>query len=165
MIFEAFTQSGDETRKLGEFLGKMISTPLSIALSGDLGAGKTTFVQGLARGLDVPDAYYVTSPTYTIINDYPGRLPLYHLDLYRLGSPDELDYLGIDDIIARKGVIVVEWPEIIAGNSLRYDLELCFRTDRNFNRTISFSASGLESANLLQKLFASPGSTGKKAME
>lgn len=149
---EILTCSAHDTRLLGETLGKSIRSPLAVALSGDLGTGKTTFVQGLARGLGVPDRYYVTSPTYTIINEYPGRLPLYHLDLYRLGSVDDLEYLGFDEIASSEAVIIVEWPDLIDEAIMVFDMEIRITTDQNFNRKFSMVASGLDAVNLLQNL-------------
>ena len=70
------TRSASETRKLGQIIGTLIDRPMRIALTGDLGSGKTVFVQGLAKGLDVSERYYITSPTFTLINEYPGRHPL-----------------------------------------------------------------------------------------
>jgi tRNA threonylcarbamoyladenosine biosynthesis protein TsaE len=75
------TRTVAETQKLGQSIGKWIQQPLVIALTGDLGSGKTAFVQGLAEGLEVPGQYYITSPTFTLINEYPGRLPFFHIDL------------------------------------------------------------------------------------
>ncbi|HDS16455.1 MAG TPA: tRNA (adenosine(37)-N6)-threonylcarbamoyltransferase complex ATPase subunit type 1 TsaE [Proteobacteria bacterium] len=82
-----------------------------VTLRGDLGAGKTWFTKGLARGLEVADWYYLNSPTFTLINEYQGRLPLYHFDLYRLSSAEELFELGFNDYLAAPGVLVIEWPE------------------------------------------------------
>ncbi len=138
--------------KIGEKLGSLISSSISISLSGELGAGKTTLVQGMAKGLNVPDNYYVTSPTYTIINEYPGRINLCHMDLYRLSSTDELDYLGFDEIISSGSVIVIEWPELLEykENFICFDLKIALKTDKQFNRKINLIASGLEGVNLLK---------------
>ncbi len=138
--------------KIGEKLGSLISSSVFVSLSGELGAGKTTLVQGMAKGLNVPDNYYVTSPTYTIINEYPGRINLCHMDLYRLGSTDELDYLGFDEIVSSGGVIVIEWPELLEykKNFICFDLKIVFKTDKRFNRKINLIASGLEGINLLR---------------
>ena len=84
-----------------------------VAFTGDLGAGKTAFVRGMARGLDIPQR--VTSPTFTIVNEYEGgRLPLFHFDLYRLGSSDELFDIGWEDFLRRGGICAVEWSENVA---------------------------------------------------
>ena len=82
-----------------------------IAMYGDLGAGKTAFVQGLAKALGI--TRHVTSPTFTIVNEYEGRLPLYHFDVYRIASPDEMYEIGYEDYIKSDGVCVVEWAELI----------------------------------------------------
>jgi tRNA threonylcarbamoyladenosine biosynthesis protein TsaE len=105
------TNSPEETRDLGRRIGSLLKPGHAIFLTGELGSGKTAFVQGLALGLGVPESYYVTSPTYTIINEYPGRVPLYHMDLYRLGDESEIFDLGIEEMMDGKGVIVVEWPD------------------------------------------------------
>ena len=85
------TKSVADTQRLGQQIGRLINEPTTIALIGDLGSGKTAFVQGLARGLEVPSTYYITSPTFTLVNEYPGRLPLYHIDLYRLETVGDGD--------------------------------------------------------------------------
>lgn len=104
------TKSPEETERLGERLGKMLRGGEVIAYLGDLGAGKTAFTRGLARGLGI--SMRVTSPTYTIVNEYTGgRLPLFHFDMYRLGSSDELFDIGWEDYLLRGGVCAVEWSE------------------------------------------------------
>ena len=106
-----YTTAGEEqTEALGFRLGQLIQPGAVIAYTGDLGAGKTAFTRGLARGLGIPDR--VTSPTFTIVNEYEGgRLPLFHFDMYRLGSSDELSDIGWEDYLARGGVCAVEWSE------------------------------------------------------
>jgi len=106
-----YTTAGEEqTEALGFRLGQLIQPGAVIAYTGDLGAGKTAFTRGLARGLGIPDR--VTSPTFTIVNEYEGgRLPLFHFDMYRLGSSDELFDIGWEDYLARGGVCAVEWSE------------------------------------------------------
>lgn len=106
-----YTTAGEEqTEALGVRLGKLIQPGAVIAYTGDLGAGKTAFTRGLARGLGIPDR--VTSPTFTIVNEYEGgRLPLFHFDMYRLGSSDELFDIGWEDYLTRGGVCAVEWSE------------------------------------------------------
>ena len=108
-----YTTAGEEqTEALGFRLGQLIQPGAVIAYTGDLGAGKTAFTRGLARGLGIPDR--VTSPTFTIVNEYEGgRLPLFHFDMYRLGSSDELFDIGWEDYLARGGVCAVEWSEIV----------------------------------------------------
>ena len=104
------THSADETQALGKKLAESLRPGDVIAYFGDLGAGKTAFTRGLAEGLGVSEQ--VTSPTYTIVNEYlSGRLPLFHFDMYRLGSSDELFDIGWEDYLARGGVCAVEWSE------------------------------------------------------
>ena len=104
------TNSPSETEAIGAALGKILRPGTVIAYRGDLGAGKTAFTRGLARGLGCNEL--VTSPTYTIVNEYlGGRLPLFHFDMYRLRSSDDLFDIGWDDYLDREGVCAVEWSE------------------------------------------------------
>ena len=104
------TNSPGETEAIGAALGNIIKPGTVIAYRGDLGAGKTAFTRGLARGLGVTER--VTSPTYTIVNEYlGGKMPLFHFDMYRLGSEDELFDIGWEDYLERGGVCAVEWSE------------------------------------------------------
>ena len=107
------TNSPAETEAIGAALAKTLQPGTVIAYRGDLGAGKTAFTRGMARGLGVTDI--VTSPTYTIVNEYlGGRLPLFHFDMYRLASSDDLFDIGWDDYLERGGVAAVEWSENVA---------------------------------------------------
>jgi tRNA threonylcarbamoyladenosine biosynthesis protein TsaE len=104
------TQGPEDTEVVGEALGKLLPGGSVLAYTGDLGAGKTAFTRGLARGLGITER--VTSPTFNIVNEYEGgRLPLFHFDLYRLGSAEELFDIGWEDYLARNGVCAVEWSE------------------------------------------------------
>jgi len=100
-----------QTLDWGEKLGRMLQQPTMILLQGDLGAGKTVFARGVARGLGVDPQIPITSPTFTLMNYYPARLDLYHFDLYRLSDPDELIELGFDEYAYGSGVALIEWPE------------------------------------------------------
>jgi tRNA threonylcarbamoyladenosine biosynthesis protein TsaE len=143
----------EQTLNLGQQIGQMVSPPFAIALKGDLGAGKTTLVQGLAKGLGIDKRYYITSPTFNIINEYPARaVRLCHLDLYRLGSADELEYIGFDDLMGPDAVIVVEWPEFLEELAFTFDLEIKFEFDADYNRVISLLPSGHSGTNLVSKL-------------
>lgn len=107
------SESPAKTEALGEALGRIVPPGTVIAYRGALGAGKTAFTRGLARGLGYGEP--VTSPTYTIVNEYlGGRLPLFHFDMYRLGSSEELFDIGWEDYLARGGVCAVEWSENVA---------------------------------------------------
>lgn len=110
---EFVTRSREETQALGARLADALDTGRVVAFTGDLGAGKTAFVSGMARALGVEGR--VTSPTFTIVNEYEGgRLPLFHFDMYRLGGADELFHIGWEDYLARNGVCAVEWSENVA---------------------------------------------------
>lgn len=104
-------QSLTETVRLGKMLGEMAQPGEVICLDGDLGAGKTTLAQAIAAGLQVPSAYYVTSPSFAIFHEYPGRIPLYHMDFYRLNDSSEIVDLGLDEYFYLKGLTVIEWSE------------------------------------------------------
>ena len=110
---EFVTHSPEQTRALGQRLAAALWPGAVVAFTGDLGAGKTAFVAGMAKGLGIEE--WVTSPTFTIVNEYEGgRLPLFHFDMYRLGSADELFHIGWEDYLARGGVCAVEWSEHVA---------------------------------------------------
>ena len=110
---EFLTNSPEETEALGAALGRALKPGTVLAYRGDLGAGKTAFTRGLARGLGCDEQ--VTSPTYTIVNEYTsGRLPLFHFDMYRLHSSDDLFDIGWEDYLDRGGVCAVEWSENVA---------------------------------------------------
>ncbi|CAG9623522.1 tRNA threonylcarbamoyladenosine biosynthesis protein TsaE [Sutcliffiella rhizosphaerae] len=106
---EVITHSAEETMAKSESLGRILQGGEIILLEGDLGAGKTTFTKGLAKGLEI--TRNVNSPTFTIIKEYEGRLPLYHMDVYRLAESEE--DLGFDDYFEGEGVSVVEWANLI----------------------------------------------------
>lgn len=123
MTFE--THSPEQTEALGEALGKALKPGAVVAYTGDLGAGKTAFTRGLAKGLGASEP--VTSPTYTIVNEYlSGRIPLFHFDMYRLGSSEDLFDIGWEDYLERGGVCALEWSENVADaleNPIRVQLE------------------------------------------
>ena len=110
---EFLTDSPKETENVGQALGAVLKPGTVLAYEGDLGAGKTAFTRGLARGLGAAEP--VTSPTYTIVNEYlSGRMPLFHFDMYRLTSADDLWDIGWEDYLDRGGVCAVEWSENVA---------------------------------------------------
>ena len=111
-------KNAGETVELGRLLGSVLEPGDVLALTGDLGAGKTTLTQGIARGLGVDPNYYITSPTFTIINEYPARLTLYHLDLYRLETGLDTDELGLEEYLESDGAAVIEWAERLPEGAL-----------------------------------------------
>jgi len=146
------TYSVTETQKLGQTLGAGIHQPIIIALTGDLGSGKTAFVQGLAKGLDVSEKYYITSPTFTLINEYPGRHPLFHVDLYRIEHAPELEEIGLDEILQEDAVIAIEWAERLSGETLSSHLALRLKMISENTRRIDIFAYGHQAGNLLKAL-------------
>ncbi|MBC2714704.1 MAG: tRNA (adenosine(37)-N6)-threonylcarbamoyltransferase complex ATPase subunit type 1 TsaE [Desulfobacteraceae bacterium] len=153
---EITTYSPEKTRLLGEIIGQGIDQKMTISLSGDLGAGKTVFVQGLARGLDVPSDYTITSPTYTLINEYPGRLKLFHADLYRISGgisgAAELFDIGFEEIYEENGVVVVEWADRLAPGELKEDLAISISTVDDLTRKFILFFYGRKKPNLIQLL-------------
>ena len=122
---ELLSHSPEDTEDIGARLAEQLEPGAVVAFTGDLGAGKTAFTRGLARGLGIPDR--ITSPTFTIVNEYEGgRLPLFHFDMYRLSSSDELFDIGWEDYLARGGVCAVEWSEnvddALEGAVIRVDI-------------------------------------------
>jgi tRNA threonylcarbamoyladenosine biosynthesis protein TsaE len=146
------TGSAEETQALGRRCGQLISAPMSIFLLGELGSGKTMFAQGLAAGLDVPAEYYVTSPSYTLVNEYPGRLPLYHIDLYRLEAGLDPEELGLDELLHGAGVAAVEWADRLPADASADRLEVRFEIGADDRRTLRLRAYGQAAASLLKVL-------------
>ncbi len=145
--------NAQQTQALGRLMGSLLKRGMVIRLLGDLGAGKTCFVQGLAKGLDVPQEYPVTSPTYTLINEFPGRLPLFHVDLYRIHGSEDAEAIGFWDIMSPKHVVAVEWADRIAEPQWPPgSLTLHFHPQPNEDRLIDLIGSGLQTANLIKKI-------------
>ena len=105
------SHSPEETLQLGKSLGSSLAAGDIILLFGDLGAGKTHFTQGICYGLELDKDFFIRSPTFTLINEYPGRLPIYHIDLYRIDNQEEIYALGLEEILYNQGVTIVEWSE------------------------------------------------------
>ncbi len=110
---EIISNSAEQTIEIARILGEKLKDGDLLALSGELGSGKTCFTKGLALGLGVSAEYQITSPTFTLINEYPARCKLYHFDVYRLNGYSELGDLGYDEYLAGDGVVVIEWAEKI----------------------------------------------------
>lgn len=146
------TLSPEETKSLGQKIGAAIESGIVIALIGDLGAGKTLFIQGLASGLDVPSEHYVTSPSYTLINEYPGRLRLFHIDLYRINSENDFEDIGIYEILSGREVAAVEWAERLKESMLAEYLSIHLKIIDDQKRKIKITAYGPNAINLLKKL-------------
>lgn len=110
-MVKIYLENEEKTKEIGYKLGKLVEPGSVICLIGDLGAGKTTMTQSLAKALEVDD--YITSPTFTIVNEYEGILPLYHFDVYRIGCSEEMYDIGYDEYINSDGVCIIEWANLI----------------------------------------------------
>jgi tRNA threonylcarbamoyladenosine biosynthesis protein TsaE len=111
---EIISASAGQTMEIARFIGEKLRDGDVLALTGELGSGKTCFTGGLARGLGVDEKYQITSPTFTLINEYPAKYKLYHFDVYRLKDYSEFEDLGYEEYLGEKGVVVIEWAEKIA---------------------------------------------------
>ncbi|MEI8172837.1 MAG: tRNA (adenosine(37)-N6)-threonylcarbamoyltransferase complex ATPase subunit type 1 TsaE [Deltaproteobacteria bacterium] len=111
LLVTLISRDSEDTFFIGRIIGESLNAGDIVALSGDLGTGKTYLTKGIARGLGVSEQYQITSPTFTLINEYPGRLTLYHFDLYRLESFLDMINLGYEEYLFGKGVSVIEWAE------------------------------------------------------
>ena len=103
------SKSEKETINFGEKIAKRLKPGDLVALSGDLGAGKTTLVKGIAKGLGVKDYRHVNSPSFVLVKEYKGKIPLYHFDIYRLNKLKDIEDIGYEDYLGRRGVVVIEW--------------------------------------------------------
>jgi len=150
--FLTSSHSVEETLHIGEIIGEMAEAGTLIALKGDLGSGKTALVQGIARGLKVPEKVYVTSPSYTLVNEYPGRLTLFHLDLYRLSDLDFED-IGLYDILdTHSAVIAIEWAERLSLDRPFEGLTLQMEITGENTRNLAFTAGGDRQLQLLTRI-------------
>ncbi len=142
----------DETIKLGALLGRLLKPGDIIALSGELGSGKTTLTKGIAKGMGVKDSKYVNSPSFVIVKEHKGRIPLYHFDVYRLDDPSDLDTVGYKEYFYGKGVTVIEWadkiPQLLPEDRLEINLSVKSETKRE----VVLITHGIKSENLLKHL-------------
>lgn len=148
------TNSAEETRHLGEQVGKRLMCATTIRLLGDLGSGKTCFVQGLAQGLAVPDGYDITSPTYTLIHEYPGRLPLVHIDLYRIHDEMDAEAIGLNELLGQEMVFAVEWADRLSDDFWRNTpiLNIAFKNQIDDTRQLRLFGYGLQISDLIEEI-------------
>lgn len=142
-----------ETADLGHFIGKQIAYRFLICLDGDLGAGKTTFSKALAKGFGVEDM--VTSPTFTLLQEYQGRMPFYHFDVYRLGDEEAFLAQGFDEYWEEEALVVMEWAEMIREILPQDHMEMrFFQTENEEERIVEVEAFGPVAEALLQQICA-----------
>lgn len=145
------TQSVDETRRLGAHLGEALEPGSVIALSGNLGAGKTHLTQGIAEGLGV-ERRLVNSPTFALVQEYAGRLPVFHFDTYRLRNVDEFLDLGFDEYLSLRGICIIEWAERVAEVLPADTLTIRVSATGESTRQFEWQAGGEISLRILNKL-------------
>jgi tRNA threonylcarbamoyladenosine biosynthesis protein TsaE len=150
-MFSVITSNPEQTRRIGELLGARLGPGDTVCLYGDLGAGKTSLSYGIALGLEVR-TQYITSPTFTFVNEYEGRAPFYHIDLYRLKDPGELENIGFEEYIDSDGVTVIEWAER-AEDALPVERLSVYLSYVNENsREIGFLAEGERYEKMLKEV-------------
>lgn len=131
------TKTVEDTINFGKALGRLLNAGDILALQGTLAVGKTQLTKGIAQGLDISEA--VTSPTFTIISEYYGRLPLYHMDVYRLSSPEDFLDLGVEDMLYGQGVCIIEWSEKIMSELPASTILIHIEPEEDSSRTITIS--------------------------
>jgi len=156
-MYSLVSNSVEETVALGRELGKRLMPGDFIALIGDLGSGKTHFVQGVAEGDDMPAEVCVTSPSYTLLNEYSGRVPLYHFDLYRLHGDGDIQELGFEEYFYGDGVCLVEWAERLDQELPEENLKIVFSQLDETSRKIDFFCNGSRYELLVRDLFSKRG--------
>ncbi len=149
MNLTIITKSPEETKNLGKEVGKLAKPGDLLAFYGELGAGKTCFIQGISRGLKVKD--YVTSPSFTIVNEYQGKIPIYHFDLFRLNTEEILE-LGYEEYFYGEGLTVIEWAEKIEQLLPKEHLKIKIKFKDRYQRTISFISQGDSFNKFLEEL-------------
>jgi len=150
MNLTIITKSPEETKKLGEEVGKLTKPGDLLAFYGELGAGKTCFIQGISHNLEVKD--YVTSPSFTIINEYQGKVPIYHFDLFRLNNVEEISELGYEEYFHGDALTVIEWAGKIEHFLPKEHLKIDIKFKDRYQRTISFIPQGDRFDKFLKEL-------------
>ncbi len=140
-MVELVTLSEEETENLGLRLGEILKSGDLVCLNGELGTGKTAFARGICQAYGAER--YVSSPTFTLVNEYPAPVPLYHFDLYRLSSPDELYEIGFEEYINGQGIVVIEWPDLAKDLISREHIQVdIIRGKEENKRTVRISFKG-----------------------
>lgn len=136
------SRSENETIALGEKIARQLKPGDLVALSGDLGAGKTTLVKGIAKGLAVKNYRYVNSPSFVLVKEYKGRIPLFHFDIYRLDNLKDIEDLGYEDYLGRKGVVVIEWAKKMSRILPKSHLDITLKIKTLNERLVSIKKQG-----------------------
>ncbi|MBM4038813.1 MAG: tRNA (adenosine(37)-N6)-threonylcarbamoyltransferase complex ATPase subunit type 1 TsaE [Planctomycetes bacterium] len=146
------TRSREETLALGRRLGELLGPADVLALRGPLGSGKTTLTKGIAEGLGVEEPRWVTSPTFVLVHQYEGRVPVYHIDAYRLRGPADAEALGMEEMFFGDGVAIIEWAERIEAALPPERLEITLEIAGEEEREIALTAVGAHYERLLRNL-------------
>jgi tRNA threonylcarbamoyladenosine biosynthesis protein TsaE len=146
------SKSARQTMNWGKKLGKLVQGGEIIGLVGELGAGKTCFVRGFAEGVGVAKDAWVRSPTFTLINEYSGRLPVYHIDLYRVAAPEQQEGLNLREYLYGEGVSLIEWFDYLPAEEVDEYLEISLSHLGGARRELRFRARGERYQNLLKQL-------------
>ena len=160
--FTVVSRSPAQTRNWGKRLGRLLKGGDIIGLTGELGSGKTCFVRGIAEGLVVGKEAWIRSPSFTLINEYDGRLPLYHIDLYRVGSRREMEELNLREYLFSDGVSLIEWFEHLPVDEVDEYLHVGFAYANGNQRRLTFTGRGTRYQELLEgiKVLRVQGSKG-----
>jgi tRNA threonylcarbamoyladenosine biosynthesis protein TsaE len=140
------------TMSLGRNLAKLVKGGEIIGLRGELGTGKTTFVRGFCEGIGVNQTAWVRSPTFTLINEYHGRLPVYHIDLYRIGRAEEIEALNLREYLYSDGVSLIEWIERLPPDEIDEYLEVTLAHNNGSKRQVAFTAHGKQYEEMVEQL-------------
>jgi tRNA threonylcarbamoyladenosine biosynthesis protein TsaE len=152
MDWAVVSRSAEHTRRLGVRLGKLLQGGEIIGLVGELGTGKTCFVRGLTEGLAVSRKTWIRSPTFTLVNEYQGRLPIYHIDLYRIESTVELEELNLREYLYSNGVSLIEWFEYFPAGEIEDHLEVELAYREGSKRQLTFFPHGARYEDLVKAL-------------
>jgi tRNA threonylcarbamoyladenosine biosynthesis protein TsaE len=152
MQWAVVSRSAEHTRRLGIRLGKLLQGGEIVGLVGELGTGKTCFVRGMTEGLGVSRETWIRSPTFTLVNEYHGRLPVYHIDLYRIESTGELEELNLREYLYSNGVSLIEWFEYFPAGEVEDHLEIELAYRESSERQVTFSPHGARYEELLKAL-------------
>jgi tRNA threonylcarbamoyladenosine biosynthesis protein TsaE len=152
MHWAVISRSAEHTRRLGIRLGKLLQGGEIIGLVGELGTGKTCFVRGLSEGLEVSQETWIRSPTFTLVNEYHGRLPIYHIDLYRLESTGEIEELNLREYLYSNGVSLIEWFEYFPPGEVDDHLKIGLAYRDGSKREVTFIPHGTRYEDLVKAL-------------
>lgn len=153
-LLSVISRSATQTRSWGKKLGRLLNGGEIIGLIGELGSGKTYFVRGAAEGLGVGEEAWIRSPTFTLINEYHGRLPVYHIDLYRVANKRDMEELDLREYLFSGGVSLIEWFDYLSPEEIEDYLSITFEHGRANERKLTFTAQGERYERIIEGLRA-----------